>query len=188
VVSSSRVRQTRRDAQDTAPPLDSTCAVKGVDVLQVRILPGELSIHPGSYGDGWQGQPSAQSSPERSPIRSGCNLTGRNSRELRVNPERLSWMPTGFGRWEGCKDRSRQSMQVTGPSAGGRGGGMPEETSAQHGRPTAAGLAAPRVRVESATVGVGGVHSTCEAGESRWREGALVLVCFRRRRGSGRLA
>jgi hypothetical protein len=53
-----------------------------------------------------------------------------------------------------------------------RGGGLPLPTILR-------GWTAP---------GVGGAHRTDETGESRWRDGALVLECFQRRRGPGGLA
>ena len=62
------------------------------------------------------------------------------------------------------------------------------KTAAQHGRPTAEGEANAQPSKKRFAVGVGGAGSTVEAGESRGREAALVRVCFRSRRGFGRLA
>jgi hypothetical protein len=56
-------------------------AVKGADVLQVKVLPGELTVHPSSYGSGQVGQLICSKPPGKESEQSGCNLAGRNASE-----------------------------------------------------------------------------------------------------------
>jgi len=64
-----------------------------------------------------------------------------------------------------------------GSSRRGIGNSTPEGIPAEHERSAGTGGLAPPWAREGAKVSAefGGVHSTVEAGESRWREGTLVL-------------
>jgi len=118
-----------------APPLDSTCAVKGVSVLRVKVSSQELSVRLSSYGDDRCGQPAGRSSPDKSPAWPGCKPAGRNVSELWKVPERLLWRPTRPERGEGCQAGDHKPTHGCPPSAGEHGDGMLGKTLAQHGRP-----------------------------------------------------
>ena len=150
-----------------------------VSVLRVKVSSQELSVRLSSYGDDRCGQPAGRSSPDKSPVKPGCKPTGRNVSELWKVPERLSQRPTRPGRGEGCQAGGLKPTHSRLPSAGESGDGMPGKTLAQHGRPRLVDRSLiQRPFWGSARLGVGGAHSTCEALETGWREGALVLLCF----------
>src|SRR5262245_13098608 len=77
-----------------------------------------------------------------------------------------------------------EAIDGTRSSRRGIGNGALGRTDTEHERPAAA-EASTSTRPGLAAAGVGGAHSTVEAGESRRREGALVLERFRRRGDQG---
>ena len=67
----------------------------------------------------------------------------------------------------------------------GSGHGTPGRSCAQRGRPSRKRDATRNAAGTGAVwLGVGEVHSTIEAGESRWREGASLLEGFGRGEGA----
>ena len=70
-------------------------------------------------------------------------------------------------------DGTGSSRRGIGDSALGRIDTEHERSADAGGRPHLGPVRVPQVSAE-----VGGVHSTVEAGESRWREGTLVLGAF----------
>jgi len=162
--------------------------VKGEVIQQMKVLSCELAKRAGSYGSEVHGQPALRSLPDTSPSRTGCETSGRN----RVNSKKV---PKGCC---GCRPASDAGKAVERVGAIAHrtravhrdsGGSTTRRISSQHGRSIDVEIkrsaTAPRVLAE---MEVGGARSTVEGRETGWREGALVLRCFGRRRWSGRLA
>jgi len=152
---------------------------EGALMQLVRVQPRELSVHPGSYPSSGEGDRPVEASGTT--VRIGGLASVRAA--TRVKPEQaskakmraLSRHQNGEGRW----GRSEQPTGEDQPARRGTGRGTQASIGAQHGRPAAV------CEQGKAAAGVGGAHSTGEAGESRWREGALVRGASQRVKGRG---
>ncbi len=66
------------------------CAVKGAMFSPVKVRPGELSVHPGSYRDDEEGNRLVEALGTKAPVGGVSQLMGRNAREARAGLERKS--------------------------------------------------------------------------------------------------
>lgn len=64
------------------------CAAKGPCLLQVKVLSGKLSVRPGSYRGGEEGNRIAEALGTRAHHGWVCESTGRNASEARAGLER----------------------------------------------------------------------------------------------------
>lgn len=104
----------------------------------------------------------------------------------KVNLEKASKVamlgPTLLPDGEGRRAMTEQPTREAIASSRGSGDGMHPRPTRQRERPAAvAGRGRQQQKEKSwklADAGVGGAHSTWEAGQRRWREGALVLARF----------
>ena len=64
------------------------CRAKGPCLLQVKVLSGELSVHPGSYRGGEEGNRIAEALGTSAHHGWVCESTGRNASEARAGLER----------------------------------------------------------------------------------------------------
>lgn len=161
---------------------------KGEVIQQMQVLSCELAKRAGSYGSGVTGQPAGRSLPDTSSSWTSCESSGRN----RVNSRKA---PKGCCGCRPASDVGKAAERVgaiarrTRAVHRGSGDSTMRRTTSQHGRSTSVEIKrSPTAPWERAGLDVGGARSTAEGRETGWREGALVLRCFGRRRGSGRLA
>lgn len=162
--------------------------MKGDVIQQMKVLSCELAKRAGSYGSDVRGQPALRSLPDTSPSWTGCETSGRN----RVNSKKV---PKGCCGRRPASDAGKAVERVGAIAHRTRavhrdnGGSTTRRIASQHGRSTAVEIKRSSTAPWGlAAVEVGGARSTAEDRETGWREGALVLRCFGRRRGSGRLA
>src|SRR5213594_2126986 len=66
----------------------NVCRAKGQCLLQVKVLSGELSVHPGSYRGGEEGNRIAEALGTSAHHGWICESTGRNASEARAGLER----------------------------------------------------------------------------------------------------
>jgi hypothetical protein len=64
--------------------------VKGAMFSPVKVRPGELSVHPGSYRDDEEGNRLVEALGTKAPVGGVSQLMGRNAREARAGLERKS--------------------------------------------------------------------------------------------------
>jgi hypothetical protein len=153
--------------------------MKGPGLLQVRVLSEERMAHLGSCGSGFPGQPGRL----KPAVNGAAERRPANPRaETRVNPEdapkdccgRRSVLnaekaatPEPGRSYRYRPSRLRVARRGTGISTW-------RKRLGQHGRPTGAAARQRPPPRRRAPVGIGGAHSTDEARETGWREGALV--------------
>jgi hypothetical protein len=70
-----------------AHPAYAERRAKALCALQVKVLPGELSVHPGSYRDGPEGNRRAEALGTWAHLGWVCEPTGRNTSEARAGLE-----------------------------------------------------------------------------------------------------
>jgi len=162
------------------------------DVRQpVEVRSGKLSVRPGSYGSGWSWQRVRSKPPGKRP---GASRAATWQAVTQVNLTRMApkdccGRRPAFGTGKAAVGGPRTTDGWDRPARRGvRGRHVRTDDGATRETRRGGRLLLPTALPGWPAAGVGGGCSTVEAGESRWREGPLVLECFRRRRGSGRLA
>ena len=169
----------------------SQCATKGAVVQRMQVPPEELSVHLGSYPSGsCRQRHGLKHLGMNARLGRVCKPTGRNTRESPAGPESEDVHAEPPEKWRRPM-RSRAKPINRRPAAvrRGSGNGMSARTTGQRGRPSLVWEWHPATSLRAAArLGVGEAHSTDEAGQLQWREGALLRERFHKETSMRRLA